>query len=322
MFSNSRKADNTRYSIAILILHSPFAILHSPFAILHSPFATRHSPFMSPSLTSVRIILVEPAGARNIGSVARVMKNMGLQHLTLVNPQCDHLDEEAQHMAVHAKELLETAQVVQTLPEGLAGCHRAIATLGRPYAAAIPEHPRDALPWIVENDLEPNTTALIFGPEDRGLSNDELSHAHRFITIPANPVYPSLNLAQAVGICCYELHEAVSSQQLDTTPPRTSDSPFPTPNSVRVASPKELLRTPQSSSAPINELEGLYQHLESVLLNIGYLQSHTASSRMKKFRRLFNRAMTSSDEVTMLRGILSQMQWAARTRSPDSEKDS
>jgi tRNA/rRNA methyltransferase len=136
------------------------------------------------------------------------------------------------------------------------------------------------------------------------LSNDELSHAHRFITIPANPVYPSLNLAQAVGICCYEMHEAVRNPQLHT-------SHLPTPNSE--------LRT-LNSSAPINELEGLYQQLESLLLNIGYLQAHTASSRMKKFRRLLNRAMPSSEEVTMLRGILSQMQWAARTRSQASEE--
>jgi tRNA/rRNA methyltransferase len=116
---------------------------------------------MATSLNIIRIILVEPAGSRNIGSVARVMKNMGLLHLTLVNPQCDHLDEEAQHMAVHAKELLEAAQVVQTIPEGLVGCRRAIATLGRPYAAAIPEHPRKALPWLLADDLEANSTALI-----------------------------------------------------------------------------------------------------------------------------------------------------------------
>ena len=261
---------------------------------------------MPTSLNSVRIILVEPAGARNIGSVARVMKNMGLLHLTLVNPQCDHVEDSAQHMAVHAKELLEAAQIVQTIPQGLAGCRRAIATLGRPYADAIPEHPRAALPWLVEDDLEPNSTALIFGPEDRGLSNDELSHAHRFITIPANPVYPSLNLAQAVAICCYELHEAASDQP---------------PNSPQVPKPNPALQTLNPFPAPINELEGFYQHLESLLLNIGYLQPHTASSRMKKFRRLFNRAMPSSDEVTMLRGILSQMQWAAKTRSPDSEKE-
>ncbi len=270
---------------------------------------------MFSSLNSVRIILVEPAGARNIGSVARVMKNMGLRHLTLVNPQCDHLEESAQHMAVHAKELLEAAQVVQTIPDGLAGCRRAIATLGRPYAEAIPEYPRAALPWLVEDNLEPNSTALIFGPEDRGLSNDELSHAHRFITIPANPVYPSLNLAQAVAICCYELHEAASSQQLDNARPLTQNLELKTQNSE--------LRTQNSPPpAPINELEGFYQHLESLLLHIGYLQPHTASSRMKKFRRLFNRAMPSSDEVTMMRGILRQMQWAARTRSQNSEKES
>jgi tRNA/rRNA methyltransferase len=268
------------------------------------------------SLASVRIILVEPAGARNVGSVARVMKNMGFDHLVLVNPQCDHLGEDAQQMAVHGRDILEAAEVVRSLPEGLADCCRAIATLGRPYAEATPEHPRSALPWLLEGSLlsnsPPSSTALIFGPEDRGLSNDELSHAHRFITIPSNPAYPSLNLAQAVGICCYELREIASSQELRQEPAKDLDNQ--SMSSLQIAPPLP------DRSASIAELEGFYQHLESLLLAIGYLQPQTANSRMKKFRRLFNRAMPSSEEVTMVRGILSQMNWAIGQPLQDRSK--
>ncbi|MGL5034571.1 MAG: RNA methyltransferase, partial [Microcystaceae cyanobacterium] len=135
------------------------------------------------SLELIKIILVEPAGPLNVGSVARVMKNMGLSRLVLVNPQCDRLGEEARRMAVHGVEILEQAQEVPTLAEALQGCQNAIATTARPRNIETPlETPRQALPWLLEN---PNTSALIFGREDRGLSNEELNQAHRFVAIPA-----------------------------------------------------------------------------------------------------------------------------------------
>ncbi len=154
------------------------------------------------NFSEIRIVLVEPAGALNVGSVARVMKNMGLAHLVLVNPQCDRLGFEARQMAVHAADVLEAAQVVGSLPEALQGCQKAIATTGRDRTTLnlTVEPPRVALPWLLDAPA-----ALIFGREDSGLTNEELNYAQRWIQIPSQPAYPSLNLAQAVAICCYEI---------------------------------------------------------------------------------------------------------------------
>lgn len=240
----------------------------------------------------VKIILVEPAGPLNVGSVARVMKNMGLHHLVLVNPHCDPVGIEARQMAVHGGDILDAAQQVPTLADALRGCQRAIATTARSRTLPTPlESPRAALPWLMEEGV---TSALIFGPEDRGLSNAELNYAQRFVSIPSSSEYPSLNLAQAVAICCYELyHNAQSLSSLVERPTR--------------------LPIPQiKDSAPLEVLEGYYEQLETVLLNIGYLYPHTARSRMEKFRRLFNRAAPTTDEVAMLRGILRQMEWALK----------
>ncbi|GAC1457082.1 MAG: RNA methyltransferase [Chamaesiphon sp.] len=248
----------------------------------------------------VRIVLVEPAGPLNVGAVARVMKNMGLHHLVLVNPQCDRLDEDARKMAVHAADILSNAQQVATLPEALMGCQRAIATTSRSRTFATQlEEPRIALPWLLE---EPLQAALIFGPEDRGLSNVELNYAQRFVSIPANPEYPSLNLAQSVAICCYELtlafqqRLAVNEQILPTSHPTKNATPY--------------MPSPSNKVASVDVLEGYYQQMEAVLLKMGYLYPHTAASRMEKLRRLFNRAGASTGEVAMLRGIFSQIEWA------------
>lgn len=233
--------------------------------------------------SGVKIILVEPAGPLNIGSIARVMKNFALHKLVLVNPQCDYLGEEAMRMAVHAKDVLETAVSVATLPEALKGCLRAIATTARDRDLNSPlQNPREVLPWLLEPSAQP--AALIFGREDRGLSNEELNYAQKFMRIPTDAGYASLNLASAVAISCYELGQ---SQQ----------------NSVGTAPSNNEL-------APLEVVEQYYEQLESLLLSIEYLYPHTAASRMEKFRQLYNRAHLQTQEVAMLRGILRQMQWA------------
>ncbi|MDF5708166.1 MAG: RNA methyltransferase [Nostoc sp. S4] len=243
------------------------------------------------SLAGLRIVLVEPAGPINLGAIARVMKNFGLHNLVLVNPQCDPLSAEALKMAVHAKEILESAVVVATLPEALHGCVRAIATTGRVRSWEILlENPRTALPWLVEEPEKP--AALIFGREDRGLSNEELNYAQRFVFIPTSQNYLSLNLATAVAICCYELSQSVEQRQTQTLP--------------------------QTELASLDVVETYYQQLESLLLKIGYLYPHTAASRMEKFRQLYNRVGLQTGEVAMLRGILRQVEWALKSQR-DSE---
>lgn len=235
------------------------------------------------TLSKIKIILVEPAGELNVGSIARVMKNFGLCDLILVNPQCDRLSFEALKMAVHAKGILENAVVVNTLPEALQGCTRAIATIGRDYNGELPlENPRTAFPWLLAEPEKP--TALIFGREDRGLTNQEINYAQKLVFIPTNPEYPSLNLATAVSICCYELSQLAEN--------------FITQKTVT------------TETAPLDVVEPYYQELESLLLAIGYLYPHTAASRMEKFRHLYNRAHLQTTEVAMLRGMIKQVQWA------------
>ncbi len=243
---------------------------------------------MSKPLDRIRIVLVEPAGALNIGSISRVMKNMGLTQLVLVNPRCEVLGEEATRMAVHAIDLLEAATIVPDLPTALQGCTRVIATTARDRAIPTAlETPRQALPWLVESS-EP--TALLFGREDTGLTNTELNYATRYIRIPVGSEYSSLNLAQAVGVCAYELQMCASNIEDNS--------------SVVQSLPV------RSDVAPVELVEGYYQQLETLLLDVGYLFPHTAPHRMEKLRRLYNRSQLSPNEVALLRGILSQFRWA------------
>ena len=257
-------------------------------------------------MSKPKIILVEPAGALNIGSIARVMKNMQLEELVLVNPRCDRASEEARRMAVHGVEVLENARIVHNLPEALQGCQRAIATTARSRSLpTLLESPKTALPWLLAENID---SALIFGPEDRGLSNTELNYAQRFVCIPSNVEYPSLNLAQAVAICAYELYQSANSQSIDTTATYVN---LQTEKSLNTDD-FSLASTDQAS---LDTLEKYYQHLEAVLLEIGYLYPHTAVARMEKFRRLYNRANPSTQEVAMLRGILRQIIWAIKHKS-------
>lgn len=242
-------------------------------------------------LKNIAIVVVEPQGERNLGAIARAMKNMGLSQLILVNPQCDPQSLEAQKMAVHAKEILFAAQIVDSLSTALANFQRVIATTARERTLRSPlETPRQALPWLLEANLK---SALVFGREDSGLSNEELNQAHRFVRIPVHPQYESLNLSQAVVVCAYELYQA-SLDSVVNIGPLQIESAFP------------------SSLATTAQLDGYYQHLEKTLLEIQVLYPHTAPNKMAKLRRIYQRAQLNGEEVALLRGILGQIDWLAQ----------
>jgi tRNA/rRNA methyltransferase len=239
------------------------------------------------SLDRIRIVLVEPAGARNVGSIARVMANMGLSDLSIVNPQCDWSGEEAQHMAVRGRGILAAAQIVEDLPTALTGCQRVVASTHREDLPTMPETPAQALAWLWE---VPGNSAIVFGREDCGLTNQELDFGQRYLRIPVSAAYTSLNLAQAVGICAYELH------QLAMLPP--------SPQNL-----SEQLNSLPPNFAAADQLDRYCQQLEALLLKVGYLLPETAPKRMSKLRRIANRAALSADELALLWGISSQINW-------------
>lgn len=241
---------------------------------------------------SLRIVLVEPAGARNVGAIARVMMNFGLSDWAIVRPRCDIHGDEARQMAVHAAELLEQATLVEDLPSALAGCQWVAATTGQRDLRDLPlESPAQILPW-----LRQGPAALIFGREDSGLQRSELSLAQRYLTFPTNPAYPSLNLAQAVGLCCY--HYACLPEADAPAVPQVECSPAP------------------AVPAAFEQLHGYTSDLEALLLRVGYLHPHTAASRMEKIRAIAQRSALTAEEVALLRGMVRQLNWALNQVPP------
>ncbi|MBI2360889.1 MAG: RNA methyltransferase, partial [Deltaproteobacteria bacterium] len=166
-------------------------------------------------LQNIRVVLVEPKGSGNIGSVARAMKNMGFNDLALVGGGRTQ-SFWARAMAVHAADMLKNIRRFATLREAVADCALVVGTTRRGgLYRSHSRSPREVAPELLA-EAQTGKAALVFGPEDHGLSNRDLKHCQWLITIPAHPGYPSLNVAQAVMICLYELYVAAREN-----PPRS-----------------------------------------------------------------------------------------------------
>ncbi len=259
-------------------------------------------------LPRVAVVLVEPAGPRNVGGVARALANFSGEpvrlELRLVAPRCDHLGDEARHMAVHAAALLEQAPIYTSLAEALADCGRIVATSGRGEGEPMPpQEPDGTLGWLLGAPANA-PTAVVFGREDRGLSRDELLLAGRLLTIETGPAYGSLNLAQAAAVVLQRLRVqaiALSQANASTAPAATAPA------------------TIESEPAQRRGLEDLLADAEALLLDVGFLHAHTAHARMAKVRGLLQRGQINDGEVALLRGMVRQLRWASR-RLPSGDQ--
>ena len=230
---------------------------------------------------NITVVLVEPQGARNIGSVCRAMLNFGLVDLRLVNPQADHLLHEARQMAVKATVVLETAKIFSTLASALEDCALSFATtrrFGRYREDML--HPDEAARQLLPVAAT-DRVALVFGREDKGLHTAELDLCQRFITIPTSDKLPSMNLAQAVALCLYEINKTKGDLICGTH------------------GRKEL--------AANKSLERMFLHLQESLTRIGFLNPQNPNHIMRAFRRILGRSGLNEREVRILRGLCSQM---------------
>jgi TrmH family RNA methyltransferase len=163
---------------------------------------------------SLRIVLVRPRNAENLGAIARAMKNFGLTDWAVVSPNPLLLESEnARQLAVHAQDTLERVRVCGTVEEAVADCVGVVGTSMRPLEGLPAQSPREVAEWA---HGRAGTVALLFGDERSGLRNDELARCHALSRIPSSDAQPSLNLAQAVLLYCYEARLAA----LSSHPPR------------------------------------------------------------------------------------------------------
>ncbi|STX28223.1 RNA methyltransferase [Legionella beliardensis] len=236
------------------------------------------------NFNSIRIVLVATSHPGNIGSAARAMKTMGFSRLYLVSPKI-FPDLKAFEMAAGADDVLEQCIVTSSLREALQGCQLVIGTSARPRGIDLPGLiPKDCAKLIAEH-ADNIEVALVFGREHAGLTNEELLQCHYHVTIPSNPDYSSLNLAQAVQVITYELRMHL----LATT--------------IKVNHNQDKLAT-------VDEVEQFYTHLTDVLLEVNFLKPDNPRRLQERLRRLFNRVGLEQMEVNILRGILTYTQKA------------
>ncbi len=240
----------------------------------------------------LRFVLVETSRPGNIGSAARALKTMGFSELVLVNPRhADPLnDEEAIALASGATDVLAAARIVGSLDEALAGCNFSVALSARLREFSPPLYEPRVLANRLASELAANDklqAALVFGNERFGLSNEQVEKCSAMVSVPANPVYSSLNLSQAVQVLAYECRMAALAA-----------------DAVSAEAPTIGFKGELASA---EQVEGMFRHLEQALIEIEFLDPENPRKLMPRLRRLFSRTQLETEEVNILRGIATQL---------------
>ncbi|SMF58238.1 tRNA (cytidine32/uridine32-2'-O)-methyltransferase [Alteromonadaceae bacterium Bs31] len=250
----------------------------------------------------IRLVLVNTTHPGNIGAAARAMKNMGLSQLYLVDPK-DYPAEKAIWRAASAVDVLDKAVVVSTLDEAIADCGLVVGTSARerriPWPLLTPRECGERC-W---SEAATHPVAIIFGREDRGLTNEELHKCNYHVHIPANPEYSSLNISAALQVICYEIRMAFLTEK-EGKALHFDDWDVP----------------PADNKA----LEHYYEHLEDTLEKLKFLDPDNPRQTVTRLRRLFNRIRMDQMELSILRGMLTSIQnyiyYAEQNDSKGSEK--
>lgn len=242
-------------------------------------------------LDRIRIVMVETTHPGNIGAAARAMKTMGLSDLRLVSPR-EYPCAEATARASGAADLLEGAQVYASLEEAIGDAALVVGTSARQRRIPWPSVTARQLAAQVASEQQ-TSIAILFGREDRGLTNEELQRCHLHVSIPTNSDYGVLNVASAVQLIAYELRLAVLGDELERPDARARRYTMPLPELV--------WDEPLADSA---DVERLLEHLERVSTRVGFLRPDNPAQVMTRLRRLFLRARPDKMEVSILRGVL------------------
>ena len=234
------------------------------------------------------IVLVRPQLGQNIGKAARAMLNFGLTEMRLVAPRDGWPNPDAGPAASGADEVLAKAQLFETVQEAIADCSLVYASTVRRRDLVMPVVTPEAM--AKEIAASPERTAILFGPERSGLETEDVALATAVVTVPINPEFGSLNLAQAVILLAYEW-----SKRSELSVPTSKELELP---------------------APHGELQGLVAQLEEALEAKGYYHPPERTQATKNtLRTIFTKARWSSREVKAVRGVIRALAEPARRRS-------
>ena len=233
----------------------------------------------------VKIILIETSNSGNIGSTLRAMKTMGFGNLCLVNPK-KFPSEEVTALAANASDLIDTVQVVNSLEGALVGCNLVIGTSSRDRKVPWPnESITSASPKIIAEADKDNTVAILFGREDRGLTNEELQRCNLHVHIPANEDYPVLNVAMSVQVICYQL---LINRTIDSE--ITNNQHWDVP------------------LAEANHVNRLIEHFTDVAEKLEVFNKGNPRQIGARIKRLFTRVGLDEMEVNFMRGFLAAVE--------------
>ena len=240
------------------------------------------------SLDRCRVVLVRPHYAGNLGAVARVMRNFGLRDLVLVDPVANPQHRDAVMMAVHGLDVLTAARTVPTLADAVADCAFVLATSGEVGGLARKGFwgtPEEKVPALLDA-LDRGPAAVVFGPEPSGLTVDEIAACHGMMFVPADEAYPSLNLAQTVAVCLYELRR----QWLRHQPGQVTTDP----------------------PASYEDQERMFAHLKEALTAVRFLWDFRSEGIFHVVRHVIVRSMPTRKEVNLLHGLAKQLLYVAK----------
>ena len=236
------------------------------------------------NISNLKLILVEPNGSLNVGSVARLCSNFEVDELRIVSPRCDIFSLDAKKMALKGQKFIDNCKIFYNLENAIFDCDLVLASCGRIDVSkdSFFESSEDIFNWTI-SFKKINNLAIIFGRENSGLTNDELLLANKTFNIPTSKNNPSLNLSHAVSIALYELNKSSKrnfNQELEV---------------FNLASSKQI--------------HDSFLEIEELLLKVGYLLKHTSKAKISKFKNFILRANTSMHEINVLRGIVHQINW-------------
>tara|TARA_B100001989_G_scaffold98249_1_gene68630 strand:+ start:191 stop:928 length:738 start_codon:yes stop_codon:yes gene_type:complete len=234
-------------------------------------------------LNTVKVVLVGTTHPGNIGAAARAIKNMGIFNLALVKPK-EFPSDIAIYRSKAAKDILENAEIYESLEDAIAGCKLIVGTSARARSVPWPVfNPRDAAEEMRKISKQGNV-AIVFGREDRGLTNDELGLCNFHVHIPSDPKYSSLNLSQAVQILAYEIRLAYSRDEVIS----------------EVKWDVDLANNEQT--------ERLIDHMEELMQDVEFYDVENPRKLLLRVRRFFKRSKIDVMEANIFRGLFSAIQ--------------